>query len=316
LVRITLRKAFAAGLLALTPALTGCLVHTHSVLKTRPPTIVLSTSLDHLLDQVNLRYESVETMTSAVTMYACTGGATEGVEKCVNFNAFIVVGKPESIQVLLKVPVISSDAMNMVSDGKTFKILIPHYDCAITGSDVVTNGSQAGIYSLRPDMILDSLLIHGLEGDQDVAMTQDSRTLPEKSHKYVIEEPDYNLEFLSPPDGKVAHAVRVIHIGRSTLLPYQQDIYNADGKVATQATYSNYQKFGDIIFPTKIFIERPLDELKLTITINKATFNQPLLEDQFKLVIPSNTTHVTNMDDAGSASIKDPCAVHAPQSTN
>jgi outer membrane lipoprotein-sorting protein len=312
-----IKQAFSTGLLALTPVLTGCLVHTHSVLKTRPPDIVLSTSLAHLLDQVNQRYESVESMTSSVTMYACTGGGREGEQKCVNFNAFIIIGKPESIQVLLKVPVLNSDAMNMVSDGKTFKISIPHYDCAITGSDVVTNSSQAGIYSLRPDMILDSLLIHGMQGDQDVAMTQDSRTLPDpKTHKDVIEEPDYNLEFLSQPKGHVANTLRVIHIGRSTLLPYQQDIYNTDGKVATQATYSDYQKFGDVIFPRKITIQRPLDELTLTITISKATFNQRLPDDQFNLVIPPTTAHVTNMDDPASGSVKDPCAVHAPQSTH
>ena len=311
------KQAFAAGLLALTPALTGCLVHTHTVLKTRPPEIVLSTSLDHLLDQVNQRYNAVQSMTSAVTMYACTGGASTGEVKCVNFSGFIVVSNPDSIEVLLKLPVISSDAMDMVSDGKTFKMLIPPKECAITGSDVVTNSTQTGMYALRPGVILDSLLIHGLEDDQDVAMTQDSRTLPDpKTRKDVIEEPDYNLEFLSQSKGHVANTLRVIHIGRSTLLPYQQDIYNADGKVATQATYSNYQKFGDINFPKKIVISRPLDELTLTITITKATFNQKLPDDQFNLVISPTTAHVTNMDDPASASIKDPCAVHAPQSTH
>lgn len=316
--RIRIKKAFAAGLLALTPALTGCLVHTHSVLKTRPPDIVLSTSLDHLLDQVSERYDSVKSMTSTVQLNACTGGATTGLVKCYpTFSGYIVLGKPESIDFILLVPVFGGDALHMVSDGKTFKMLIPHDDCAITGSDVVTNSAQKGLYSLRPDMILDSLLIQGLEDDQDVAMTQDSRTLPDpKTHKDVIEEPDYNLEFLSQSKGHVENTLRVIHIGRTTLLPYQQDIYNADGKVATQATYSNYQKFGDIIFPKRIVISRPLDELTLTITITKATFNQDLSDDQFNLVIPPTTAHMVNMDDPASASITNPCAVHAPQSTH
>lgn len=311
-----IKQVFSAGFLALTPALTGCLVHTHSVLKTRPPDIVLSTSLDHLLDQVNRRYDSVQSMTSSVTLYACTGGGVEGEVKCLNFSGYIVLGKPESIQVILKVPVLGGDALDMVSDGKTFKMLMPHEDCAITGSDVVTSEAQKGLYALRPGVILDSLLIHGLEADQDVAMTQDSRTWPEKTRKYVIEEPDYNLQFLSPPEGKVARSLRVIHIGRATLLPYRQDIYNADGKVATQADYDDYQKFGDVIFPRKIVIQRPLDELSLTITITKATFNQKLPDDQFNLLIPPTTAHVTNMDDPASGSIKDPCAVHAPPSTH
>ena len=40
-----IRQAVATGLLAMTPALTGCLVHTHSVLKTRLPDVVLELDL-------------------------------------------------------------------------------------------------------------------------------------------------------------------------------------------------------------------------------------------------------------------------------
>ena len=311
-----IRQAVAIGLLALTPALTGCLVHTHTVLKTRLPAVVLNASLDHLLNQVDERYGSVQSMTSSVQMYACTGGAIEGEVKCLNFNGFIIVGKPEEINVILKVPILGSDALDMVSDGKTFKMWMPPRDCAILGSDAAST-TQTGMYSLRPAVILDSLLIHGLEPDQDVAMTQDSRTLPDpKTRKDVIVEPDYDIEFLSLPQGHVARSLRVIHIGRSTLLPYQQDIYNSDGKVATKAVYSNYQKFGDISFPTRIEIQRPLDELSLTITISKATFNQKLDADEFKLDLPDTLGRITNMDDPASATIKDPCAVHAPQSTH
>jgi outer membrane lipoprotein-sorting protein len=311
-----IRQAVSIGLLALTPALTGCLVHTHTVLKTRLPNFVLSTSLDHLLNQVDERYSSVQSMTSSVQMNACTGGAKEGEEKCVNFNGFIIVGKPENLNVILKVPLLGSDALDMVSDGKSFKMWMPPKDCAILGSDAVPT-TQTGMYSLRPAVIFDSLLIHGLGPDQVVSMTQDTWTPPQpKNRKGIIEDPDYDIEFLSQPQGQNAHTLRVVHIDRVNLLPWRQDIYNAEGKVATQALYSNYQKFGDIMFPTKIEIQRPLDELRLTITISKATFNQKMAEDQFNLDIPTNTAHVTNMDDPASGSIKDPCAVHAPQSTH
>jgi outer membrane lipoprotein-sorting protein len=312
-----IRQAVAIGLLALTPALTGCLVHKHSVLKTRPPAVVLGTSVDQLLKQVDDRYGTVQSMTSTVQLNACTGGAKEGEVSCVNFSGYIIVGKPDNINVLLKVPILGSDALDMVSNGKTFKMLIPHENCAIVGSDVVTNISQKGKYSLRPAVILDSLLIPGLQSDQIVSMTQGSRIVPDpKTRKDVIDEPTYNLEFLSQPDGRTARALRVIHVSRVNLLPYQQDIYNSDGKVATQATYSNYHKFGDIVFPTRIEIQRPLDELSLTITIAKATFNQKLPDDQFNLEIPPTTAHITNMDDPASSSIKDPCAVHATQSSH
>jgi hypothetical protein len=243
-----IKKAFATGLLALTPALTGCLRHTRSVLKTRPPDIVLSTSLDHLLDQVNQRNQAIQSLTATIHIVATTGGSSKGevtqskkgeVTEYTPLPGFIIIGKPEQIRVIIELPYGVGQVLDMVSDGKTFKMLIPHKNCAITGSDVVTNTAQKGFYALRPPVILDSLMIQGRQDDQVVSMTQDSRTLPDpKTHKDVIEEPDYDIEFLSQPAGQIARSLRVIHIGRATLLPYRQDIYNADGKVETQADYS------------------------------------------------------------------------------
>ncbi len=312
---MTIRQAVATGLLAMTPALTGCLVHTRSVLKTRLPDVVLNSTLDQLLKQVDERNAAIQSMTLNVQMTTSTGGSLQGVVKeSISFNGYIIIGKPEQINVILKVPILGSQALDMVSDGKTFKMLIPPKDCAIVGSDVVTNSSQKGLYSLRPAVILDSLLIHGLEPDQIVTMTQDSRVIENpKKRKDLIQDPDYDIEFLSQPQGQIASMLHVVHIDRMNLLPWRQDIYDADGKVATQAFYSNYQKFGDITFPTKIVIQRPLDELGLTITVTKATFNQPLLEDQFNLgPIPENYA-VQNMDDPVSAATA-PCAAHGTQS--
>jgi hypothetical protein len=178
---------------------------------------------------------------------------------------------------------------------------------------VVTNSTQKGLYSLRPAVILDPLLIHGMQPGQVVSLTQDSRTFPDpKKRKQLIEDPDYDIGFLSEPHGQVARTLRVVHISRDNLLPWRQDIYNADGKVETQATYSYYQKFGDIDFPTKIVIQRPLDELGMTITVSKVTFNQELGSDEFKLDIPGDIS-VTNMDDPASAAIA-PCVAHGTQS--
>ena len=200
----------------------------------------------------------------------------------------------------------------MVSDGVRFKMLIPPQHCAIVGSDV-SLPSQKGLYSLRPAVILDSLLIKGRGSDQVVSMTQDSRVVPNPhKRKDYIQEPDYDIEFLSQPEGPVARTLRVLHISRVNLLPYRQDIYNEEGKVATQAIYTNYQKFGTIDFPTKIVIQRPLDELGLTIVIAKPALNQKLQPDQFELQIPPGTA-TQDMDDPVSAK-SNPCVAHEPQS--
>ena len=146
---------------------------------------------------------------------------------------------------------------------------------------------QHGLEGLRPKVIFDSLLVRGLAPDQVVDMTQDSRVIPDpKDRKQLVEEPDYELTILEPPQGNTAHTLRVIHIGRSSLLPYQQDIYDQNGHVVTQAFYSNYQTFGDIQFPMKIEIKRPQDQYGLAITITKLTLNQKIEDDQFDLKFP------------------------------
>jgi outer membrane lipoprotein-sorting protein len=305
-----IKTAFAAGLLGIMPALTGCLVHTHTVLKTHPPDVVLNATLDDLLQQVDARYKAINTATLRVAVTASTGGSLQGkVTQYTSFSAYIVLSQPENIRFIGLMPIARSTMIDMVSDGKNFKVVIPHPGCAIVGSDV-SQPLQKGLYSLRPAVILDSLLIPGIRNAQVVSMTQDSRVVANpKKRKDYIQEPDYDIEFLSQPQELVANTLRVLHISRVNLLPYRQDAYNSEGKVATQAIYSNYQKFGDIQFPTKILIERPLDELSLVITVNKASFNQTLQPDQFKLEIPERLP-VQNMDNPVSAK-SNPCVAHA-----
>ncbi len=128
-----------------------------------------------------------------------------------------------------------------------------------------------------------------LDPKQLVSLTQDVRVIePADKKKDLIEEPDYDVEILAPPEGTTIHTERVVHISRANLLPYQQDIYDASGRVVTRATYSGYQKYGEIEFPTVIVITRPLDEYSLTLTITKIAFNEKLEDDQFELKIPDN----------------------------
>ena len=317
-----IHRPFSIALLALAPSLTGCLTHTRTVPKTRLPAVVMNATLDQLLHQVDQRYQALETGTLSVEISASTGGSKEGkVKESLNFSGYIILDRPENIRVLLKVPVVGSIALDMVSDGKTFKMSIPPKSCGIVGSDVAP-ATQKGLYGLRPGVILDSLFIEGLDQGDVVSMTQDSRIVEAPrtvksmisgkqiiKGKDLIEEPDYDLEFLSQPQNNVARTLRVLHISRINLLPYRQDIYNEDGKVATTAFYSNYRMFGDINFPTKIVIQRPLDELALTITVSKANFNQKLEPDSFDLAIPQHYA-VQNVDDPKSGN-SNPCVTHS-----
>jgi outer membrane lipoprotein-sorting protein len=292
-----IRQALAAGLVCIAPALTGCLTHTYSVQKTRAADVVMDATLAQLLSQVNSRFDSVQTINATVEITATTGGGREGkITQHPSFSGYIFLRKPEDMRVLLRVPILGSQALDMVSDGKTWKLWVPPQHRAMEGTSEVTTPSKNGLENLRPAVFFDSMLVRGLGAGQIVSMTADSRVVEnEQKKKDFIEEPDYDLEFLAPPQGETAHTIRVIHIGRSSLLPYQQDIYGPDGQVVTRAYYSNYQKFGDIPFPMKIEIKRPLDQYSLTVVISKLTLNQKLDDDQFELKIPDNVP-ITKMN--------------------
>jgi outer membrane lipoprotein-sorting protein len=292
-----IRQALAAGLIAVAPALTGCLTHTRSVPKTHIAGAVLDATLDQLLTQVNARYDEIHSINASVEIAATTGGGLQGkVTEHPSFGGYIFLRKPEDLRVLLRVPILGSQALDMVSDGKNWKLWIPHQNLAMVGTSEVTKPSKNGLENLRPAVFFDALLVRGLGANQIVSLTSDMRIVENpKNKKDLIEEPDYDLEILEQPRGQTAHTVRVIHISRTTLLPYQQDLYDADGNIVTRAFYSNYQTFNDIPFPMKIEIKRPLDQYTLTVTTTKLALNQKLDDDQFELKIPDNVP-IKNMN--------------------
>ncbi len=286
------RQALAVGIFALAPALTGCLTHIRTVPKTRPPDVVMNATLDQLLSQVDTRFNLVQSFTASVEIVASEGGARQGqVKEHTAVSGYIFLRKSEDLRVLLRVPVLGSQALDMVSNGKSWKLWVPSKKIAMEGTSQTPDPSQHGLESLRPAVIFDSLMIRGLAPDQIVALTQDSRVIPDpKDKKQLVEEPDYELSILEQPNGNTVHTLRVIHIGRSTLLPYQEDIYGPEGTIVTRAYYSDYQTFGDLQYPMKIKIDRPQDQYGLAISITKLTLNQKLDDDQFELKFPEGTT--------------------------
>lgn len=282
------KQGLAAGLIALAPALTGCLSHTRIVPKARIADVVMSTSLEQMARQLAHRYDGIKTFNAAVEMTSITGGALQGKEtQSLSFSGYILMQKPEDLRVLLLVPVVRTEALDMVSDGKTFKLLIPPRKRAIVGSNEVTTPSKNGLENLRPDVFFDSMFIQGPEQDQIISMTTDIRIIESgKLKKDLIEEPAYALQILDKPEGQTVKTLRVIHINSIDLLPYQQDIYDKKGQVVTKAYYSKYQYYDNTPFPTDIKIERPKDHYSLTVTITKLTLNGHLDDDQFQLTIP------------------------------
>jgi len=279
-------------LVGLSAGLSGCYKTTRLVQKTLAPDTFKTASVEQLKKEVSDRDAAIETLNASVVITASTGGGRSGkVTEYTSFRGYIFVRKPGDLRVILQLPVIGSRAMDMVSNGTDFTLLIPPRNKAIVGTNAVTKPSANGLENLRPAVFLDSLLVRGVSANEFVALNESTRIVKLAGKKNEdMEEPDYDLAVLKQKDGKVLQTLRTIHFNRVTMLPYQQDTYNDSGQIVTQTIYDNYQTYGGQQFPSLITITRPLEEYSLKVQITKLTLNDKLEDDQFELKIPAGIT--------------------------
>jgi outer membrane lipoprotein-sorting protein len=272
-------------------ALTGCFRTTHLVQRVEAPEMYQTANVATLEQQLQERDAALHTLNAQVMITASTGGSKEGkVTQYTSFRGYLFVQKPGNLRVILQLPVLGSRAMDMVSNGKTFTLYIPPRNKAIEGTNEVMKRSKNGLENLRPAVFLDSLLVPGLVPGEYVTLTDSTRVMSAgRGNRPEVEEPDYDLTVLKPQTANVMTLMRVVHISRVTMLPYEQDTYE-NGKVVTEATYDNYATFNGEKFPTVIKITRPLDEYSLKIVVTKLTLNAPFESDQFELKIPAGVT--------------------------
>ncbi len=274
-----------------TAGLTGCFSTTRLVQKTQAPEVYRTETVEQLEKDVADRDSAIKTLNAQVLITASVGGGTTGkVTEYTSFKGYLFVQRPDQLRVLMQKPVIGSRALDMVSSGDHFTMVratVSGGDVWAQGSNTVTQPSKNGLENLRPPVFLNSLLVPGGGPDEYVTLTESMRVMqPESKHHDAIQEPDYDLSFSKVKSGHMLQLERVIHISRVTTLPFQQDIYDESGKLVTQAKYENYQKYGDLQFPTLITITRPLDEYSLKIEVTKLTLNQTFEADQFELKVP------------------------------
>ena len=270
--------------------LSGCYsIRTRSVTRTVLAPHILDANVEQLKQRLETQYAAIQTVNASVDIAASTGGEHEGkVKEIPTLAGYIFLRKPADLRVLLLVPVFRSRALDMVSDGNQFKLLISAPKVrAVEGADVMTVPSKNGLENLRPNIIRDALQIPPVLPEEYVTLSEGSRMLPPVAgSKETVEEPDYDLKVLHTKTDHELELVRVIHFGRVSLQPYEQDIYDHSGRIITIVKYDRYQKNGDIDFPMSILITRPLDEYKLQINFTKLVLNQKLTDDEFVLKFP------------------------------
>lgn len=281
-------------MLAVLPWLSGCLYHTHKVAKPTQAGAPMDASVAQLVNGVNDRYRAIQTFNATVDFAASTGGAKQGKQTDITpFRGYILMRKPAMLRVLGLLPVVRTRAFDLASDGNDFKLLIPPRSRVVEGSNAVTKLSANPLENLRPAIFLDSVLVQDVPEDRLVYLTSTSET--RTVGKQQVETPEYELHIVEEEPKQSEHQqvrvirpTRVIRFSRVTLLPIGQDIYDADGAIATHVEYGPYQDFGSVRLPGKIVIQRPRESYQITISVLKVIVNQTLSDDQFQVKVPSD----------------------------
>ncbi len=161
-----MRKFAALGIATFlgVTGLTGCFSSVHRVARVETVNTYRTATVGDLEQMISSRDAAIRTFNASVLITASTGGGKEGkVKTYTSFRGYIFLRKPRDLRVILQLPVIGSQAFDMVSDGKTFTLMIPPKKQAFTGSDTVTTPSPNALMNLRPLVFTDSLLVPGVD---------------------------------------------------------------------------------------------------------------------------------------------------------
>jgi outer membrane lipoprotein-sorting protein len=293
-------KSYLFILVAVLP-LTGCLFRTHEVQKSVSTASLRSSTLEQLEQAVNGNAERLQSVLANIDIDTSVSRQKKGkaneykVTDYKEISGYLLIRKPEMLRMWGLVPVVRNRLFDMVSNGKTFQLSVPPTNKFYVGANQMSRPSANPLENLRPQHILDALLLKPIDPQTEIAVLEQGTEMvkDEKSHKD-LEQADYEVVVVHHEEN-VWYLSRKIIFSRTDLLPHRQLIYNRMGQVITDAEYAKFTNDNGILFPALVQIQRPIENYWIQISITKLRLNQPLKDDQFALNQPPGS-QLINMD--------------------
>lgn len=237
-----------------------------------PPAAKLeSASLQQLVSSFNRNAEAVHTMSLKLELTA-----RSGKHKYPSITAYLLTQKPAYIRLSGSFTIVGK-LFDMASNGSVFELNLPTRNQFLEGrNDVIPAVTPSPLEKLRPQVVLNALLINPISPQDHVALDPSSDVA------------EYEVLVLSHGDDGIDHIVRRIIFSRYDLLPHTQVLYDGDGVHSTHATYGDYTEQDGVPIPRDMTIERPVDDysLRLRIVKNGITLNQPIPASTFEMQPP------------------------------
>jgi hypothetical protein len=245
------------------------------------PPAAREASLAELVAGLNARSQSVRTQIATVDLEPTAGSIYSGVIKEYHdVRGFVLIERPAMIRVLGQAPVLRTDIFDMVSNGEEFRLSIPPKQKFIVGKTAFRRPAKNSLENLRPQHILEALLVPGLDASREKCFLEEAE---EGGHRF------YVVDIVEPAASGELRLKRKAWFDRADLELARLQFYEADGLYVEDVHYSDYHDFQGTSYPSRIQVVRPIEDYRLAITIQKATFNQPIDADKFVLTQPPGT---------------------------
>lgn len=287
-------------LFTVTP-LMGCLLRTHEVVRPISTATLEDATKAQLIAGINSTASRMQSLSASVDIDTTVSKQKKGktnqyqVTDYPEISGYVLMKKPEMLRMKGLVPVVRSTLFDMVSDGKNFALSVPPKNEFIVGANRVGKPSSQAIENLRPQAVMDALLLKEIDLDNEqVVLEQRTEIVKDpKTHKD-MEQADYELIVIRRENNDW-YLSRKIVFNRVDLLPHRQLIYDLEGRVATDAEYENFTNYEGVSFPSIVLINRPIENYSIQLSITKLNLNQPLTDQQFSLNQPPGSKLI-NLD--------------------
>ena len=285
--RAVCRLAKGLVVFSIAAGLNGCLVQKRTKLPPAPPAALQSATLDELLEKVHKQQEAIQTLDATVEIEPTVSSAQKGeMVTYRDVRAFLLIRKPAFLRMIGQYPVVRNTAFDLASDGEQFGLYIPSKNRYITGNSREGKRGKSALENLRPQHILDALLVEGPQPGQEEAALEVAKA-GQKSY-YIV------LILRRGEAGRLLLA-RKLWFEREHLLLERLQIFDVQGQVATDAQYSSYGEFSGISYPQQIVLDRPQDDYGLALSVTQMRFNAPLEDDKFQMAQPAGA-EIVNLE--------------------
>jgi outer membrane lipoprotein-sorting protein len=238
-----------------------------------------------LVKEVDAWSRNINTMKATVVFTPTTGSIYTGIIKQYqNVGGFILLKKPALIRIIGQAPVVRTEIFDMVSDGQQFWVSIPPKNKFIVGKNNYHESGGKPLENLRPEHILDALLIPPIDDSKEKFFKEETRTPAGESY--------YVVNVVEPASTGELSLERRVWFDRTDLQVSQLQLFGPGGALVQDVSYSGYEDFQGIRYPAEITLNRPEEGYTLSIKMEKATFNQPLPPETFVLKKPPNASVV------------------------